>query len=67
LNPRIINTVVTLALAAACLATIASIAAAATAAAQRTVVVKRPPMVSPGDVSESWNARKNALDSERYD
>jgi hypothetical protein len=53
--------------AAACLATIVTIAAGPAAAAQRTGVVKQPPTVSPSDVSESWDARQNVLDSKRYE
>jgi hypothetical protein len=60
----IINTAVTLTMAVACLAAIATIPAAH-AAARRTVVVKHPPIVSPGDESESWDARQNVIDSKR--
>jgi hypothetical protein len=62
----IINTAVTLAMAVACLAASVTIPAAH-AAARRTVVVKHPPIVSPGDVSESWDARQNVIDSKQYD
>jgi hypothetical protein len=54
---RIIQIATTLVFAAAFLATIATIAAGPAVAARRTVVVKHPPTVSPGDVSESWDAR----------
>jgi hypothetical protein len=63
----IIQIATTLFFAAACLATIATIAAAPASAARRTVVVKQPLIVSPGDVSESWDARQNRLDSKRYE
>ena len=46
----IINTVLTLALAAAVLATIAT-----AQAQQARIVVKHRPIVSQGDVSESWD------------
>jgi len=36
-------------------------------AARRTVVVKHPPIVSQGDVSASWSAQQNVIDSKRYD
>jgi hypothetical protein len=62
----IIQIATTLVFAATCLATIATIAAAPASAARRTVVVKRPPIVSPGDVAEAWDARQNVLDSKRY-
>ena len=63
----IIQIATTLVFGAACLATIATIAAAPASAARRIVVVKQPPIVSPGDVSESWDARQNVLDSKRYE
>jgi hypothetical protein len=63
----IIQIATTLVFAAACLATIVTIAAGPAAAAQRTGVVKQPPTVSPSDVSESWDARQNVLDSKRYE
>jgi hypothetical protein len=63
----IIQIATTLVFAAACLATIATIAAAPASAARRTVVVKRPPIVSPGNVSEARDARQNVLDSKGYE
>ena len=63
----IINTAMTLAMAAGCLAAIATTLAVHAEAAKRTVVVKQPPTVSLGDVSESWDARQNVLDSKRYE
>jgi hypothetical protein len=53
----IIQIATTLVFAVACLAAIATIAAGPAVAARRTVVVKHPPTVSPGDVSESWDKR----------
>jgi hypothetical protein len=35
--------------------------------AARTVVVKHPPVVSQGDVSESWSARQNVIESKQYE
>jgi len=29
--------------------------------------VKHAPIVSPGDVSESWSARQNVIDSKQYE
>jgi trehalose utilization protein len=49
----IINNMVRLAIAAACLATIATAPQAPAQTAARTVVVKHPRVVSQGDVSES--------------
>jgi hypothetical protein len=62
----IIQIATTLVFVAACLATIATIAAAPASAARRTVAVKQPPIVSPADVSESWDARQNVLDNKRH-
>jgi Spy/CpxP family protein refolding chaperone len=63
----IIQIATTLVFAAACLATIATVAVAPASAARRTVVVRQPPIVGPGDVSESWDARQNVLDGKRYE
>jgi hypothetical protein len=63
----IVNTAMTLTFAAACLATIATTAAAHAEMARQSVVVKHPPIVSPGDVSASSSARQNVIDSKRYD
>jgi hypothetical protein len=63
----IINTAMTLAFAAACLATIATTPAAHAEAARRSVVVKHPPRVNPGDVSASWSARQNVIESKQYE
>ena len=63
----IMNAAVTLATAAVCLATIAITPAARAQTAPRTVVVKHRPIVSQGDVSESWDARQNVIDSKRYE
>ena len=63
----IINTALTLALAAALLAPIAMTRAAHAQAVRPTVTVKHRPIVSPGDVSGSWDARQNVIDSKRYE
>jgi hypothetical protein len=60
-----IKTAMSLAFGAACLATIATTPAAE--AVRRSVAVKHPPIVSPGDVSESWSARQNVSDSKHYE
>jgi hypothetical protein len=49
----IIKTAMSLACAAACLVTVATTPAAE--AARQSIVVKHPPIVSPGDVTESWD------------
>jgi hypothetical protein len=61
----IISSVVILAFAAVCLVTMAT--APAAEAARRTVVVKHPPIVNPGDVPASWSPRQNVIDSKRYE
>ena len=61
----IISAAMILVFAAACLATIAT--APAAEAARRTVVVKHPPIVSQGDVSPSWSARQNVIESKQYE
>lgn len=63
----IINTVMTLAMAGACLAAIATTPAAHAQAQRRTVTVKHAPVVNPGDVSESWSARQNVIESKQYE
>jgi hypothetical protein len=63
----IMNAAVTLAIAAVCLATIGFTLAVRAQSAPQTVVVKHRPIVSQGDVSESWDARQNVIDSKRYE
>ena len=63
----VINTAVTFATAAVCLAAIA-VAPEAYAQAQRhTVTVKHAPIATPGDVSESPSAQQNVLESKQYE
>ena len=63
----ITNAAVTLATAAVCLATIATASVAYSQTRRPTVVVKHAPIVSPGDVSTSWDARQNVIDSKAYE
>lgn len=63
----IIKTAITLAVATVCLAAIATTPAAHAEAPGRTVTVKHAPIVSQGDVSESWSARQNMVDSKQYE
>ena len=63
----IINTALTLAFVVALLATIVTIPMARAQQARPTVVVKHRPIVSQGDVSETWDARQNVIDSKRYE
>jgi len=58
-----IKTATCLTLLLACLTTVA---ATPTMARQR-VVVKHPSIVSQGDVSPSWDARQNVIESKQYD
>jgi phosphate-selective porin len=55
---------VILAMTAACLATIAGGPVHAEPA-QRTITVKHPPVVNPGDISASWSGRQNAVESKQ--
>jgi hypothetical protein len=63
----IMNAAVILATATVCLATIAITPAARAQTAPRTVVVKHHPIVSQDDVSTSWDARQNVIDSKAYE
>ena len=63
----IMNTAVTLAMAAVCLATIATTSVAYAQTTRPTVVVKHPPVVSQGDVSDSRSARQNVIESKQYE
>jgi hypothetical protein len=47
----------------ACLATITT----TPTMARQTVVVKHPPIISPGDASPSWSPRQNVIESKQYD
>jgi len=61
----IMNTALTLAIGVALLATI--VTASTVHAQQPRIVVKHRPIVSRGDVSESWDPRQNVIDSKRYE
>ena len=61
------NTAITLAMVAACLAAIAITPAAQAQAQRRSVTVKHAPVVNPGDVSASWSARENVIESKQYE
>jgi len=61
----ILNSILPLAAAAAFLATI--VTASTVHAQQARIVVKHRPIVSQGDVSETWNPRQNVIDSKRYE
>src|SRR5215831_12043213 len=63
----VINTVVTFAMAAVCLAAIAVAPAAYAQAQGHTVTVKHAPIATPGDVSESRSAQQNVLESKQYE
>ena len=62
----VINTAMTLAMAAICLA-VATVSTAHAQAHRRTVTVKHAPIVSPGDVSESWSPQQNIIESKQYE
>jgi hypothetical protein len=63
----VINIAMTSAMAAVCLAAVAMTPAAHAQAPRRTVTVKHAPIVSPGDVSESWSAQQNIVESKQYE
>jgi hypothetical protein len=63
----VINTAMTLAMAAICLAAIVTASSAHAQAQRRTVTVKHAPIVSSGDVSETWSAQQNIIESKRYE
>jgi hypothetical protein len=61
-----INTA-TLGMEAICVAAIAMASTAYAQAQRRTATVKHAPIVSPGDVSESWSPRQNIIDRKQYE
>lgn len=61
------NTACTFAIAAVCFAAVAAVPASHAAAQRHTVTVKHAPITSPGDVSGSWSARQNVIDSRQYE
>lgn len=63
----VIKTTTTLAVAAVCLAATVTVPASHAATQRHTVTVKHAPIVSAGDVSETWDARQNVIDSKRYE
>ena len=56
-----------LAFAAACLMTVSAMPGAHAQMAMGPQVVTNGPQTDAGDVSSSWSARQNVIDSERYD
>ena len=56
----VINTAMALVIAAICLAVIATASTADAQAQRRTVTVKHAPIVSPGDVSETWSRSRTS-------
>jgi hypothetical protein len=61
------NAPVTLATAAVCLAAIATTSVAYAQTTRSRVVVKHPPIVSQGDVSDSRSPRQNVIESKQYE
>jgi hypothetical protein len=59
------KTATSLAFAAACVLTISALPAHAQYAS--TTVVTNGPQTDPGDVSPSWSARQNVIESQRYE
>jgi hypothetical protein len=67
----LLKTATSLAFATACLTAIATLPAhaqmAATPGAPGTEVVTNGPQANPGDMSPSWSARRNVIESQHYD
>jgi hypothetical protein len=61
----IMKTATSFALAAACLLSVSTLPAHAQYAG--TTVVTNGPQTDPGDVSPSWSARQNVIESQRYE
>jgi hypothetical protein len=61
------NTVMALLMVAICLAAFATASTADAQAQRRSVTVKHAPIVSPGDVSESWSPQQNIIASKQYE
>jgi hypothetical protein len=61
------NKTTSLAFAAACLMTAAVLPSAHAQMAGRPELATNGPQTDPGDVSPSWSARQNVIDSQRYD
>ena len=56
-----------LAFAVACLMMVSALPTANAQMAGGTELVTNGPQTDPGDVSPSWSARQNVIDSQRYD
>jgi hypothetical protein len=52
---------------ASCLVGVATASTAYAEARRRTATVKHAPIVSPGDVSESWSPQQNIIASKQYE
>ena len=67
----LLKTVTSLAFATACLTAVATLPAHAqmtdTPGAPGTEVVTNGPQTNPGDMSPSWSARRNVIESQHYD
>jgi hypothetical protein len=66
----LLKTATSLAFATACLTAVATLPAHAQMAAPgapSTEVVTNGPQANPGDMSPSWSARRNVIESQRYD
>ena len=65
----LLKTATSLAFATACLTAVATLPAHAqmAAPAPTTEVVTNGPQTNPGDMSPSWSARRNVIESQHYD
>jgi hypothetical protein len=62
-----IDTAMSLAMAAVCVVAIAMVPARHAVAQGHTVTVKHAPITNPGDVSGSWSAQQNVIESKQYE
>ena len=61
------RTIVSLTFIATCLAVIATVSPSYAAAQRHVITVKHSPIASSGDVSGSWSARQNVIESKQYE
>ena len=63
----VIKIATALAMAMVCLMAVAPVPASHAATQRHTITVKHAPIVSPGDVSESWSPQQNIIESKQYE
>ena len=63
----VIKIATALAMAMVCLMAVAPVPASHAGTQRHTITVKHAPIVSPGDVSESWSPQQNIIESKQYE